>query len=251
MFSNLLYGLRAGQVIWTALPILASLLRDWRRWLMWGDARTLTESGHQKRARNIRNRLERLGIVFIKVGQVISSRGDLLPPVYLNELSRLQDAVRPLSERTVHKILEREYGKDLSNIFDDLSIKPLATASIGQVHRAVYNKRDVVVKFARPKIQDQLRRDGKTAVLVLSLTERIFQFVEITEIGVLIKIYRQAVTEVFRGMMEETDLAHERHNAEMLARALADVPDVVIPKTIPEICTDGILVLEYWNGTKV
>jgi predicted unusual protein kinase regulating ubiquinone biosynthesis (AarF/ABC1/UbiB family) len=251
MFANLRYGARVSQVICTAAPIIFSLMRDFRRFLFWGSPRELTQTGHQRRASKIRNKLERMGIVFIKVGQVISSRGDLLPPAYLNELSKLQDSVNPLPETIVRATLEREYGSRFGKIFDQFTFKPLATASIGQVHRAIHNGRQIVVKFARPNIKEQLSRDSRTAAIVLSMAERAFLLLGISDMNVVMKLYRQAVTEVFRGMMEETDLGRERRNAEMLASAVADIKDVVLPKTIPEICTERVLALEYLSGTKI
>jgi ubiquinone biosynthesis protein len=251
MFGNIRYGMRAGQVIWTAMPVIVSLLRDWRRYLWWGSPRELSEYSHKRRAKKIRSKLERMGIVFIKVGQVISSRGDLLPSIYITELSKLQDSVQPLPESIIYTTLEGEYGRKLSEVFDSFTLKPLATASIGQVHRAVYRGREVVVKFARPNIRAHLQRDSRTAMLVLRFAERAFRLIDIPELEIIVKIYRQAVTEVFRGMLEETDLGHERGNAELLAGAVADIPEVVIPKTIPEICTERVLALEYLPGTKV
>jgi ubiquinone biosynthesis protein len=251
MLANIRYGLRAGRVIWTATPVIFSLLRDWRRFLWWGSPRDLTEKGHSRRATQIRSKLEGMGIVFIKVGQVISSRGDLLPSIYLRELSKLQDSVQPIPEKLVYEILESEYRRSLKKVFDSFTLKPLATASIGQVHRAIYDGKEVVVKFARPNIRSHLQRDSRTAMLVLRMAERAFKLLNIPELEVIIKIYRQAVTEVFRGMLEETDLGRERSNAELLARTVADIPEVLIPKTVPELCTERVLVLEYLSGTKV
>lgn len=251
MLANLLYGARAGRVIWSALPVLLSLVRDFRRFFVWGKPRELSDPAHLARAQTIRRKLERLGTVFIKVGQVISSRGDLLPPIYINELSKLQDSVLPMPEAVVRATLAREYGRKIEEVFDQFTIAPLASASIGQVHRAVFRGREVVVKFVRPRIREQLERDSRTAILVLGVAERLFRIIDIPEIGAIIKIYQTAVREVFRGMLEETDLAHERSNAELMARTVADMPDVIIPLTIPDACTDRVLVLEYWAGTKV
>src|SRR5438477_8958384 len=114
MLGNIRYGLRAGHVIWTAAPVMVSLLRDWRRYLWWGSPRDLSEQSHQKRATKIRSKLERMGIVFIKVGQVLSSRGDLLPSLYITELSKLQDSVQPLPTEIIYSTLEGEYGRKLS-----------------------------------------------------------------------------------------------------------------------------------------
>ncbi|MEW6734600.1 MAG: AarF/UbiB family protein [Acidobacteriota bacterium] len=251
MLINLRYGLRASRVLWTATPVILSLLRDWRRYFLWRNPRILSETAHQRRAIKIRDKLESLGIVFIKVGQVLSTRGDLLPTIYLNELSKLQDSVQPLPAMLVQQTLEREYHRQLSEVFDEFEIKPLATASIGQVHRALHNGREVVVKFARPNILAQLERDCRTALLLLYVAENLFRLLKITELDVFIRFYRIVISEIFQGMREETDLGHERQNAELMARTVADMSELIIPKTVPELCTDHVLVLEYWSGTKV
>ncbi|MBL8151226.1 MAG: AarF/ABC1/UbiB kinase family protein [Blastocatellia bacterium] len=251
MLFNWKYGFRAAEVFWTAAPVILSLLRDWRRFFWFGRPYQRSESDHQKRALKIRTKLEHLGLVFIKVGQVISSRGDLLPKTYLNELSKLQDSVQPLPESLVCATLEAEYGQKLSSLFDEFSIKPIATASIGQVHHAVYKKRQVVVKFARPHIEMQLRRDSRTALLLLRIAERSFKLLKIPELVAVVSIYQTIVGEISKGMLEEIDLRRERENADRLATAVADMKELVIPRTIPELCTNSVLSLEYITGTKV
>ncbi|QUV96908.1 AarF/UbiB family protein [Chloracidobacterium aggregatum] len=110
-------------------------------------------------ARRLREALEQLGIVFIKVGQVVGVRTDTLPPPYAAELARLQDAVRPVPIHLVKPFLEREYGRVLSELFERFDPEPLATASIGQVHRAQWRGREIVVKFLKPDTLQLLETD--------------------------------------------------------------------------------------------
>lgn len=243
--------LRIGRVFLTAAPIILSLVRDWRSYFWFGSARFLSEAAHHQRACRIRKRLESLGIVFIKIGQVVSSRADLLPPIYLNELSKLQDSVFPVAEQVVKSTLESEYQRPLSEVFDEFSFKPLATASIGQVHEALYRGRRVVVKFARPGIRAQLQQDCRIALALLDFTVNACYRLHIPELAAIASVYRQAVREISTGMLEETDLGHERQNAEILLKATDDIQELVIPRLVPTLCTQNVLAMEYVSGTKI
>ncbi len=249
--SAISHALRIGRVFLTAAPILLSLMRDWRSYFWFGSPRLLSEADHNRRACKIRERLESLGIVFIKIGQVVSSRGDLLPSVYLKELSKLQDSVFPVEERIVRSTLEAEYERPLSEVFEEFSFKPLATASIGQVHEARYSGRRVVVKFARPGIRAQLIQDSRIALILLDFTIGVCYRLRIPELAAVASVYRQAVREISTGMMEETDLGRERKNAELLLKATSDIQDLVLPRLVPQLCTENVLVMEYISGTKV
>ncbi|MEM4251408.1 MAG: AarF/ABC1/UbiB kinase family protein, partial [Candidatus Bathyarchaeia archaeon] len=156
-----------------------------------------------------------------------------------------------LAEQVVRSTLEAEYKRPLSEVFEEFSFKPLATASIGQVHEARHRGRRVVVKFARPGICAQLRQDSRIALILLDFTIRACYRLRIPVLAAVASAYRQAVREISTGMMEETDLEHERKNAETLLKATADIQDLVIPRLVPELCTQNVLAMEYISGTKI
>ncbi|MCS6885729.1 MAG: AarF/UbiB family protein [Acidobacteriota bacterium] len=245
------HGLRIARVFLTAAPIVLSLIRDWRRYISFGPRRILSQPQHLQRAKHIRHSLESLGLVFIKLGQVISSRGDLLPKIYIDELSKLQDSIRPIEDRIVRKLLEAEYHRPIEQIFDEFVFLPLATGSIGQVHKARYKGKQVVVKFRRPNIRQQLTQDSQIALYLLEWVVRLCRSLKLSELAAVASIYRQAVREISLGMMEETDLEQERKNLELLLETSKDIKDLVIPQVISELCRPNVLVLKYLQGTKV
>ncbi|OYT72863.1 MAG: hypothetical protein CFK52_03405 [Chloracidobacterium sp. CP2_5A] len=195
-------------------------------------------------ARRLREALERLGIVFIKVGQVVGVRTDTLPPPYAAELAKLQDAVRPVPIHVVKPFLEREYGRVLSEIFERFDPEPLATASIGQVHRARWRGREIVVKFLKPD--------------TLALLDTDFELIRRLA-GWLRRISRNAVWEDIltvvgrfeAGFREEADFTAERRHAARLRAMLAPFSGVVVPETIDELCTPRVLALEFVEGCRI
>ncbi len=244
---------RAAQVVGAATPLILGYWRDERRFFFFGGARPVTEATHAERARRIRAEIERLGVGFIKVGQVVSTRGDLLPRPYLEQLRQLQDNLTPLTFDAVQAALEATYGCPLADVFEDFEPSPLATASIGQVHRARYAGQPVVVKLIRPGIQRQLAVDFRIVTALLRfLDEQLVRFrQENSDVHVLTRLFSQIVTEVNAGLREEMDFVFERANAERLGVLLADNPLVVVPKVIGELCRPNILVLEYRPGIKI
>lgn len=202
-------------------------------------------AAHQARAAcRLRAALEQLGIVFIKVGQVVGVRTDTLPAPYAAELARLQDAVRPVPIHLVKPFLEREYGRVLSELFERFDPEPLATASIGQVHRARWRGREIVVKFLKPDTLQLLETDFELIRRIAGGLRRVSRN----------PIWEDILTVVGRfeaGFREEADFAAERRHAIRLREILARFPDVVVPETIDELCTARVLALAYVEGYRI
>lgn len=244
---------RAAQVVTSAAPVVLDFWRDEQRYFLFGGGRQVPEAIHQRRARRIRDKIERLGVGFIKVGQVVSTRGDLLPKPYLDALRTLQDDIAPMPFDMVRETLERTYGQSLETVFETFEERPIATASIGQVHRAIHRGAAVVVKLVRPGIEHQIATDFRVATSILRfLDEQLVRFrQENSDVHVLTRLFSQIVTEVNHGLREEMDFTRERANAERLAALLEGNPEVVVPKTLPELCRANVLVLEFLPGIKV
>lgn len=244
---------RAAQVVTSAAPVVLDFWRDEQRYFLFGGGRRVPEAIHQRRAKRIRDKIEHLGVGFIKVGQVVSTRGDLLPKPYLDALRTLQDDITPMPFEAVRNMLEQAYGQPLETVFEEFEERPIATASIGQVHRAVHDGKVVVVKLVRPGIEHQIATDFRVATSILRfLDEQLVRFrKENSDVHVLTRLFSQIIGEVNNGLREEMDFARERDNAERLAGLLEDNPKVVIPKTLSDLCRSNVLVLEYLPGIKV
>ena len=189
--------------------------------------------------------LEALGPTFIKIGQLLSSRSDLLPQPYLDALSRLQDQIEPFSFAQVEEIVSSELGVRLSKGFSDFDSEPLAAASLGQVHRAVMRDgRQVAVKVQRPDIRQTILEDLEAFEEVASLLDRH------SEIGRRIG-FRALVEEFRRSLLRELDYRREANNLITLGRNLKEYPRIVIPQPVEEYSTARVLTMEYVQGTKI
>ncbi|HET6907913.1 MAG TPA: AarF/UbiB family protein [Mycobacteriales bacterium] len=189
--------------------------------------------------------LERLGPTFIKLGQLLSTRADLLPAPYLESLARLQDRLEPFPFDVVRETIEDELGVRLSRVFDDVDETPLAAASIGQVHAAVLRGgRDVVVKVQRPGIRRQVFDD-------LEVLEDIAESLEAhSEQGWLVGA-RDVVAQFRRSMLDELDYRKEASNLLRLREIVADRPQLVVPAPYDDYSTSRVLTMDRIHGRKV
>src|SRR5438067_9828754 len=133
--------------VWYRLaPFVIAFLRDRRRWIVAGPPRFVTEQVHRQRARRLTARIASLGPSFIKLAQVFAIRADIIPQIYVQELSSLHDQVPPFPTSEVRKRIQSELKRPIEAIFESFNAEPLAAASLGQVHRAQYHGEEVIVK---------------------------------------------------------------------------------------------------------
>lgn len=189
--------------------------------------------------------LERLGPTFIKLGQLLSTRADLLPAPYLEALSRLQDQLEPFPFDQVRTTIEEELGVRLPRVFDDVDEVPLAAASIGQVHAAVLRDgREVVVKVQRPGIRRQIFDD-------LEVLEDLAERVEAhSQKGRLIGI-SGLITQFRKSLLDELDYRKEAANLQRLGRIVAERPELLVPTPYDDFTTSRVLTMERIRGRKV
>src|SRR5688572_14475784 len=158
--------------------------------------------------------LEALGPTFIKLGQLLSTRADLLPPAYLDALARLQDDVEPFAYADVERIVQAEIGVRLSKAFVEFERRPLAAASLGQVHRAVLRGgREVAVKVQRPDVRDRVLKDLDALGEVAALLDRFSHTTRGVDAPRVLEEFR-------RTMMQELDYREEARNLVSLAHEL-------------------------------
>ena len=193
-------------------------------------------------AREFRLALEELGTTYIKLGQLLSSRPDLLPDVYIEELSRLVDEVPPVPFSAVKPAIDEDLGLDT---FAEIDSEPLATASIAQIHRALLKSgREVVVKVRRPGVLEQVEVD----LALMRSTARTLQ--GRSETAQLLQVEALA-DELEVHLRAELDFVEEASNAELVAQLVADYDGLVVPEVIRPYVSERVLVLEHIVGEKV
>ena len=200
---------------------------------------------HATRPEHLRLALEELGPTFIKLGQILSTRGDLLPAPYLDELAKLQDGVPPMEAAAVRKTVEQELGRPLEEAFATFDLEPLASASIGQAHVATtHDGAEVVVKLRRPGVVEQVEEDLRILVDLVTIAERRWVMARHYDLMAIVQEFAQT-------LREELDYLHEGRNVERFADNFANDPSVHIPLVYWETTTARVLTLERMKGAKI
>ena len=201
----------------------------------------------QSRGARLRLALQELGPIFVKFGQILSTRRDLLPPDIVDELALLQDRVAPFDGELACRIVEQELGGDIGSLFLSFDPVPLASASIAQVHAATLPSqgdappREVVVKVLRPGVEQRITTDVALLKSLAALVDRTHPNAD--------KIRpREVVAEIENTLAAETDLQREGANASVLRRFWIDSPDLYVPEPIWSHTTQGVLTLERVRG---
>ncbi len=189
--------------------------------------------------------LEAMGPTYVKFGQVLASRPDLLPENYLRALARLQDGVKPFSEAEAMAIIEKELEVRISKGFARFDPTPIAAASLGQVHYAeLRDGRKVVVKVQRPNVRDQVWKDFDALDSLAAALDAH------TPAGRKHR-FREVVEEFRTALTRELNYELEAQNLIVLARNLAEFPHLVVPQPITDYCTRSVLTMEYVDGDKI
>lgn len=203
---------------------------------------------HQDKSLPIRVKLafEHLGPVFVKFGQLLSTRPDLIPPSFLAELSLLQNQVKPFNSERSREIIELALGKPIQKIFSEFTDNPVASASIAQVHRArlLENGHEVAVKVLRPKIAKVINKDIRLLKLVAWVVEKLFSD------GKRLRP-QEIITEFELTIRDELDFLQEAANSTELARLHKNDPRIVIPEVYYDYTTKDVIVMEWMNGTPI
>jgi predicted unusual protein kinase regulating ubiquinone biosynthesis (AarF/ABC1/UbiB family) len=202
-------------------------------------------SADRREAEAFARDLEALGPTFIKLGQLLSTRADLLPPAYLEALARLQDNVAPFPYEDVDRTIQEELGVRLSKAFAEFDREPIAAASLGQVHRAVLRGgREVAVKVQRPGIRDRVIRDLDALDEVAALLNRFSAATRNMDPVRVLEEFR-------RTMMSELDYREEARNMVALAHQLRDYDRIIVPLPVDDFTTPRVLTMDYIAGTKI
>ena len=236
-------------IVWTVLRfgldelVLSGFQKPWIKLV-----RRIVSVGRNLRAprgERLREALESLGPIFVKFGQVMSTRRDLLPPDIADELARLQDRVPPFESALAVSMIEKSFGRPLANIFASFDHTPIASASIAQVHFAVLpNGREVAVKVLRPNMKPAIEKD-------LALMHMMAGWVEgASADGKRLKP-REVIAEFDKYLHDELDLLREASSGAQLRRNMAGLDLVMIPEMIWDYCMPDVMVMERMKGVPI
>ena len=189
--------------------------------------------------------LEDLGPSFVKIGQTLSTRSEILPKAYCDELAKLQTECDPLPFEQILAALDEIYGDARGDVFDAIDPTPLGSASLAQVHKArLATGETVAVKIQRPGVKATMAQDIDIMRMVARQASRFMKDEQMLDL-------RDVVEELWATFLEETDFAREAANLEEFARLNRDVAFIDCPKVYPELCGEYVLVMEYVDGIPI
>lgn len=223
-------------IIW---PFLIFLARVW-----WNRRGGVSEATQRKQAVRLRNLLTDLGPAYIKIGQALSTRPDLVPPIYLDELTRLQDQLPPFPNEVAFRYIEEELGAPPQEIYAELSPDPVAAASLGQVYKGKLQNGDTVaVKVQRPGLAQRITLD---IYILRAIAEWATNNIKRIRSD-LVAIMDEFGSRIF----EEMDYTHEAGNAIRFADLYGHLKDIYVPKIYTEYTARRVLTMEWIDGTKL
>lgn len=230
-------------IVWTLATFFFYVYMDFRGWI-----RGKTESREarlRRQAQRLLRRLVALGSTFIKIGQALSTRADLLPIPYIDELSRLQDSVPKFENSQAFSIIEKELGRRPEELFAEIDPEPIAAASLGQVYRArLKSGQEVAVKVQRPNLEPIIAFDLAVLRWIAHLLTHRTQLVRGQDwLGML--------DEFERVIVQETDYLREAQNAERFRENFRGWRGLHVPKIYWEYCSRRVLTMEFIRGVKV
>jgi len=199
-------------------------------------------------AARLRDQLVRLGPTFIKIGQLLSTRVDVLPPEVINELARLQNEVPGFPAKRARAIIEEELGQRIDELFSSFTPEPIAAASLAQVHLAELKRtgEKVCVKVQRENLQELFDVDMWNIRIVAAIADRLDPQTEATEAN-----WSGIADTSGEVLYREVDFHNERRSAQQFQQNFKDVPTVKVPSMIPELCSSRVLTMEYVPGVKI
>lgn len=224
------------KILWPVVTFMIS--RWWER--QWGQ----TEAQRRRRAIRLRQMLTTLGPAYIKIGQALSTRPDLVAPAYLEELSKLQDQLPPFSNRLAYQFIEEELGKPPDQIYAELTSEPIAAASLGQVYKGkLFSGEAVAVKVQRPGLAEAITLDIHILRGLAAWAQKRFKTIRSDLVAIL---------DEFAGrLFEEMDYNHEGQNAERFAKLYGHLQDVYVPQIYWSYTQRRVLTMEWITGTKL
>ena len=233
---------RTVQVLFKLIPLIITLRRDRREWVK-TEGKNVDYEKYKRNGHKVLNTFVSLGPVYIKLGQWLSSRADILPQPYLEELAKLQDDVPAAPFEQVRPIIEKDLGP-LDKAFTSINTNPISGASLGQVYRAKIQEQDVIIKVKRPGIENIIEEDIEVLKKVLPLAMR---FVDPN----LRFSAHSMLSQFIETIHEELDYTKESANLKIIKKNLLRHDNVLVPAVFDDHTTKNVLTLEYIPGIKI
>lgn len=228
--------LRLVELVWTFLGFGLGLL--------WDRQTGRAAKNEIQRAIQLRKVLTKLGPAYIKIGQALSTRPDLVSPAYMEELVKLQDQIPPFSNEIAFKLIYEDLGEIPANIYAEISPQPVAAASLGQVYKGkLKTGEDVAIKVQRPGLTAQITRD-------IYLLRRLAQWA-CNNLRVIRSDLVSIMDEFGTRIFEEMDYTHEGENAQRFESLYGYLPEITVPRIYTELTARRVLTMEWINGTKL
>jgi predicted unusual protein kinase regulating ubiquinone biosynthesis (AarF/ABC1/UbiB family) len=226
------------------LPFVVSILRDRRRWIWVGEPAVRSNGFHERRAAALVTTIGELGPTFVKLAQVFAGRADLIPEPYVSALSALTDRVPPVPVEEIEREIVAAFGQPLEVLFERFDRDPIAAASLGQVHRARYQGREIVLKVLRPGVEELVARDLRASGWILEHLERRWDNPHVRGL-------RSVITEFSRRVGDEMDLRQESVYAGRIAANFAGNRRVRVPRMEQALVSRRVVGMEYIEGTRI
>ncbi len=228
-----------GRMFEILIPLISFVLGLW-----WDKITGRVTHNESKRAVQLREILTQLGPTYIKIGQALSTRPDLVPPSYLDELATLQDQLPSFANEVAYRFIEEELGAPPQEIYLEISLKPIAAASLGQVYKGkLKTGEEVAVKVQRPDLIQSITQDIYIMRRLASWAQRNLKRIR----SDLVSITDELASRIF----EEMNYVQEGRNAEKFAQLYGHLPEIYIPKIYWEYTGRRVLTMEWINGTKL
>jgi predicted unusual protein kinase regulating ubiquinone biosynthesis (AarF/ABC1/UbiB family) len=237
------YQKRPLQVLQRIIAVLIPTVR-FALGLWWDRKRGVALKNNSRRAVHLREMLTKLGPAYIKIGQALSTRPDLVPPTYLEELTQLQDNLPPFANEIAYQFIEEELGAPPQQVYAELSPEPIAAASLGQVYKGkLKTGEEVAIKVQRPDLRERIAIDLYILRRLAGWAQKNFKRIRSDLVGIL--------DEFGARIFEEMDYIHEGENAERFYQLYGHIQDVYVPKIYWEYTNRRVLTMEWINGVKL
>lgn len=237
-------GVRLAIIVARVLPLVISFRRDFRRYVKWGKPVARTGEFHTRRSQQIVRSIARLGPAFVKLAQIFATRADLVPEPYLSALGTLTDRVPTVPWPEIREVIERSWGQNPDHVLANLDPVPLAAGSLGQVHRASYQGRDVVVKVLRPNVEFIVIRDVRIARRIVNWMYKRFPHHHVLGVRVVLDEFGTHVR-------EEMNFVREGEQCMRMRERFADERRLRIPRIESALTRREVLVMEFMHGTRI